>query len=438
MTNVDFLIEPHPLESSPQPRHTPPSRTPDRGLLLSLLAVCAVSVACGPERPAALEETGPSTRAETLSGVPELSPWVIVSQPSPGAYQQVTAAAGNGIYLLVWASFNSSGPKIVGVRVRASDGVVLDSSPLVIGVSSSALGEPAVALDGTHFLVVWTLYQGRPRIVGARVRASDGAVLDTPALWLSNAPTPVGMLPHLRPAIAFDGTSNYLVAWEGTIYVNGFYTGIAATRVRAADGAILDSYPQFVGPGGTAWSGAGVRVAYTGGNFLVAWQSPGSVQAARVSTLTGQLLDSPPLSVTTAGANPGLAAHDGEFLVLWKGSDNGLWSRRLSAADGSKLGTADTFVGPAIAAPPAATFDGEAYWISWQGTRDGVRKALVTQVTAAGEIEADAEIVLGDIPDGSPSDRSAVAAAGQGIILTAYTMMDPVGGYTQVRMRLRL
>jgi hypothetical protein len=51
--------------------------------------------------------------------------------------------------------------------------------------SSSADYMPAVAFDGNNFLVTWMDLNSGPLVKGARVRASDGVVLDTPPLRIS-------------------------------------------------------------------------------------------------------------------------------------------------------------------------------------------------------------------------------------------------------------
>src|SRR5215203_3118143 len=89
---------------------------------------------------------------------------------------------------------------------------------------------PALAFDGTKYLVAWHDRRSGNDIYGARVSLA-GAVLDPGGIPISTAPNPKG-----RPALAFDGT-NYLVAWEdgrlGPVH-------IYAARVSSA-GAVLDS-----------------------------------------------------------------------------------------------------------------------------------------------------------------------------------------------------
>jgi hypothetical protein len=94
------------------------------------------------------------------------------------------ASAGD-ITLVVWTQNPQAGQSstIRGMRVRKSDGALLDATPLCIACDIGTQYEPRVASNGTDFLVTWThLSGGPPSIRGVRVRGSDGAVLGPSAL----------------------------------------------------------------------------------------------------------------------------------------------------------------------------------------------------------------------------------------------------------------
>src|SRR5690606_2286615 len=101
-------------------------------------------------------------------------------------------------------------------------GAVLDAAPITIDSQSTQpygnVSNPAVAFDGTNFLVVYT--QLRPSnlhlledVFGKRVRPSDGAVLDTNRIWVSDIPD---TQETRNPTVIFNGTY-YLVLWESWI-----------------------------------------------------------------------------------------------------------------------------------------------------------------------------------------------------------------------------
>ncbi|MDC0713220.1 DUF5011 domain-containing protein [Stigmatella sp. ncwal1] len=407
-------------------------------MLSGLLALWACVAACSPAPAEAPQEQAPATKNTALASVPVLSPAFPVSAASPGSpppqQQAFTAAAGHGIYLAVWWEVIGNSPKIFATRVRASDGVPLDASPLLVGGTTGTPFNPAVAFDGTNFLVAWTDYGARPQVLGARVRASDGALLDATPRVLSRSAA--GTSPYnavflgVHPAVAFDGT-NYLVTWDGQWFTGqGYAYGLMGIRVRPSDGSCIEStgFPIAQFGTGLGLGDSKARVAYTGGNYLVAWEQAGDVKAARV-TASGQVLDTTPLSLAVSAGHersPAVAARDGEFLAVWIGADGNLWGRRVRASDGVKLGSSDLFLGTAAVAPPEITFDVADYWVAWQGTRGGARKALITRVTSEGAVSG-AELVTADVASGIAAERGAIASVGSGLVLTAYLAKDSSG-----------
>ena len=137
-----------------------------------------------------------------------------VTDPGGGS-QTAPAVASNGTdYLAVWADDRGGDVDVYGARVSQS-GAVLDSLGIPIGVAINAQQAPAVAFDGTNYLVVWS--DGRrgsgSDIYGARVSPA-GSVLDPSGLALSASTTFTLLMS--APALAFDGT-NYLVVWDEKI-----------------------------------------------------------------------------------------------------------------------------------------------------------------------------------------------------------------------------
>jgi hypothetical protein len=403
---------------------------------IALGAVLGTLAACGPAAPLEPQEalTPWASQTQAVYSGPQISPDQAVFQaaPSNAQHDTVAVAMGNGHYLVVWSEFrtNESPPDILAARVRASDGVVLDTTPIVVGTGPSPQLNPAVAFDGTNFLVVWEDVASTPLIYGARVRSADGVVLDATPFLVSQTNMGPHRLPQWQPTVAFDGT-NYLVAWNSYFYENGPVTlGIQGIRVRPSDGARLETYSFLISRGGQE-----ARITSAGGSSLVAWTRNQNIEAARV-TASGTLLDSTPLSIAATAANensPAVAARAGrlsggaEFFVVWTGANNSLWGRRVRASDGAKLDAADILLGPAVAAPAAVTFDGQDYRVAWQGTRDGRRAVLSTRVSAVGAVTADAELVLSAVPNSSRPWRAGIAAAGVGRLLTVHMQYEPFG-----------
>lgn len=125
----------------------------------------------------------------------------IVISRRPG--ERPAVSFGKDSYLVVWdARVSDSVCDVYGARVTP-DGSVLDSSPIVVSVAVHEFGYPAVAFDGTNFLVAWQGGSSEdPGIYGTRVSA-EGKVLDPVALALAG-PT------LTSPALVYDG-ADFLV-----------------------------------------------------------------------------------------------------------------------------------------------------------------------------------------------------------------------------------
>ncbi|WP_052419680.1 DUF5011 domain-containing protein [Hyalangium minutum] len=400
--------------------------------MYSLLSLCAVLAACGASQTGELEESLAPTNARTSAAALELSPASPVN-PIPGVVQaeyQSAIAAGNGFYFVVWTGTSD----ILGVRINALDGTPLDASPISIATGAAQQTAPAVAFDGTHFLVVWEQGAGNTEhlIYGTRVRASDGAVIDTPFL-ISRIPYGrYGTFSQSRPAVAFDGT-NFLVVWEGVSPISSIYDyvgGIQGIRVRASDGTVIESTRFVIGSplGNESSSGVGARarVAYRDGNYLVTWAKNGTVLAARIEAQGGQLLDSSPL-IVGSGSFPAVTARDGEFLVVWYGS-SALKARQLNSTSGALLGSADILVGQFPVSAPEVTFDGQDYRILWEGVRGGMGlKFVASRLSTQGTVATSAEVELSNLTMGTGLERGGIAAVAPGRFLTSYYGPDASG-----------
>ncbi len=229
-----------------------------------------------------------------------------------GSFQLLPSVASDGTnYLVVWDDFRGgSHYDIYGARV-ASNGTVLD--PAGIPISTAAYGQwyPAVAFNGTNYLVVWEDY-GDDEIYGARV-SPGGVVLDSAGILIS----PAAYLPGF-PSVASDGT-NYLVVWHD--YRSGSHFDLYGARVSPG-GVVLDSsgIPISI-VANHQWYPA---VAFDGTNYLVVWEDSRSgtyseIYGARVSP-GGVVLDSSgiPISIVAGPTYPAVAFDGTNYLVVWQ------------------------------------------------------------------------------------------------------------------------
>src|SRR5262245_14846921 len=122
------------------------------------------------------------------------------SNPLVGERHDPAVAFDGTNYLVVWSDSRSGGYDIYGARVSPS-GTILDPNGIRITTAAAVFhAMPRLSFDGTNYLVVWEESQsGDFNIVGARVTPA-GSVLDPEGIPISTAPDEQSL-----PALAFDG-----------------------------------------------------------------------------------------------------------------------------------------------------------------------------------------------------------------------------------------
>ena len=264
---------------------------------------------------------------------------------------------------------------VVALGSLLASGCLVEISDPVYGPGGHDQRRPAVAFDGTNFLVVWAdLRNPTPLdvfsydIYAARI-TPDGSVLDVTGIPIAqNYPN------DPAPDVAFDGTS-FLVVWNGG--------SIYGARVRP-DGAVLDPQPFIIGGGGQT---GGPAISAGGGSSLVTWEtcvascfgpptSPAQIQTqgARVSP-SGVVLDSieiGPLSPGIAPHRPDVAFDGTNHLVVWQQGIVGpasfqyhVFARRISPA-GTAVGGAFPITSRTESEEsPVVGFDGTNFLAVW-------------------------------------------------------------------------
>ncbi len=262
-------------------------------------------------------------------------------------------------YLVVWQDRrNGSNYDIYGTRIN-QNGIVLEPSGITISTATNDQLFPAVSFGDTNFFVIWqdsrrNIYD----IYGARI-SQTGTVLDSNGigiLFLSN---------QYSPAVAFDGT-NYLVIWEGGNYnilgarVNqlgivldpmGFFISRAINRQCSAsvafDGAnyfavwtdyrncdtTSDIYGARINPNGTVIDSNGFAISTAAGhqsypsvafdntNYFIGWEDwrngyDCDIYGIRLNP-SGVIIDSFPVSTQPGAQNsPALACDTGNHVLI--------------------------------------------------------------------------------------------------------------------------
>ncbi|MEO0081995.1 MAG: hypothetical protein ABIL25_06865 [candidate division WOR-3 bacterium] len=283
-------------------------------------------------------------------------------------------AFGNSSHLVCWAERSGGYYEISGTRITPQ-GAVLDT----LGINTRLWGydaqPPAVAFDGTNWLVVAAMkYPGQEwNIVGSRI-GPDGVPRDS-------VPIPVSMTPQEQdmPALAF-GATNYLAVWS-EFRSNTAYD-IYGARI-APDGTVLDSagIPISTAPR----SQSAPSVAFDGTNWLVAWQDERDTPYrpyyyyARVSQ-AGIVLDTAGIPLGWCPDNyedPLQMVFDGtSYFVVWQNknySNADLWGARISS-QGAVLDSFPVFAGPECQQTPAVALGpGNQVMVVYSGFVDVLR-----------------------------------------------------------------
>jgi len=340
-------------------------------------------------------------------------------------------------YLVVWQDNRGSGFDLYGVRVSGS-GTVLDPSGFAISGASGHQRNPAVAFDGTNYLVAWedTRTSSSSDIFAARVSPA-GTVLD--ANGLSLCPR-FGAQEH--PAVAFDGT-NSLVVWSdaGTSSARDIY----GTRVSRA-GAVLD--PTFFGISTDSSDQASPAIAFDGTNYLVAWSdyrnnSTADVYGARVSK-TGSVLDVSGLQLAGGpeSQTDAALAYDGtNYLLVWSDyqtfPSSNLSARRVRPT-GTPADTSPITVSAAAGHQQQASvvYTGTEFLIAWQDGRSGTGLDIYAGRLSPGGTALDGD---GFILSANPANESRVilSSAGGAGVLAVYQVNEPSLGSNVQRLKAR-
>jgi hypothetical protein len=244
--------------------------------------------------------------------------------------------------------------------------ILTADTPVSAPVASTALGDQsfaAVAYGGGHWLGVWNEVSSPGYVIrGARFDA-DGTVLESPAKVIAT------LQRNSRPAVAFDGT-NYVVTWaEGTssqlIFITSIdpTTGAIANPTQLTATAAVRSDPVIAAGGNTAlvcWtdiSSSTTRCTHIAGGVVSSTVTNTQVSAASKTAVVP--------SVTWGGATAN------NYLVLYEDlSGIGIPDMLGAFVDGSgvtaiagKINTGSGRVSDPNAASDGSTY--VAYWADW-------------------------------------------------------------------------
>ncbi len=371
-----------------------------------------------------------------------------------GDQQRASIAYGGGVYLAVWADLlpGVSGiSNIRGVRFTAA-GTVIDFPALAIATGSGQLLTPAVAFDGSKFLVTYSdAGGGTPQIASVLV---DPAAPSATAVGTATMLT-AGSGAHVDPSVG-GGANSALVCWEHVLVGNNFVVECTLFQNETASGTINarlvsdTTATQITGVPSVTWSGSGA-------SYLVLWeiqplaggnaQPPTQVRAALLDA-TGPKpsqqvnTSAPRADGAPAVAHPTAASDGSGYVIYWADLRTPktifeIWMRTLSLT--GTLGASDQVLAASTTASfqrPQALSNGTGkFFLSWEafdfnsglllhygGRYDG------SGVGDGGGSLIDATIgqVNPTLPGDTDSLRQAIATDAAGHVFTAW--VGYVGG----------
>jgi hypothetical protein len=306
-----------------------------------------------------------------------------VVEPAPQSQSESASAFDGTNFLVVWSDDRgASGSILRGARISPS-GEVLDRVGFTVANLDGDATDPAVAFDGSVYLVVWQQRTKKPdewsKTVIRSIRVDpSGTVLGTPrglsgVMRGTDAP----------PAVAFDGAA-WMVVWSGPrsgaardvldrrVLPSGAPTGLVSTVSAAADG-------------GGGWD---PQIARRGSGSFVVFRHYGSVGDTIVGArldASGAVVDRPAIAIASdeaqhARTHPSVAASQSSLLVVWE-EVTGAFARRIFGTPVSFSGTvADPgghpLVDSGIRSAPRVASDGSGWLVAFESKLGGVERDL--------------------------------------------------------------
>ena len=246
---------------------------------------------------------------------------------SPGDCRRPVVSADGANFLVVWDEVRGSpsGQDVCAARVT-EDGVLLDTSGIVVSEARYAQSEPSVCFGAGYYFLAWQDARNSAfQLYCARVSPS-GQVLDSAGILVTSAGR------EFLPSVA-SGDSDFLVVWQHEP-LDG-HDDVRGVRISRG-GVLLDTAPIIVAPYQSPYPQVSPSVCFDGSCYVIVWTRNGSsmndVFGRRMSP-SGSLLDSFCIGLGVASQpQPNLAANShGEALMVYCGFTDSLLQSPLNA-----------------------------------------------------------------------------------------------------------
>ena len=357
-----------------------------------------------------------------------------LSVGTPRQLRANMATSGSG-YMLAYHSATASENRVMAQPLDGAGNAIGNPIQLATGDPLNGPGSPAVAWNGSVYLVVW----GTPSGVVAQRLSATGGLLDA-------APFTV-MSPAFGPAAVAALGSDFLVAGR-QIGFNIQYIFPVVARVSGA-GMVLDATPRILGQ---SYVGRRQAVAALGSRWLVAWirnmthdDPSATTQGAFVNadgTFTAEFQIHGTFSTTGGNAifELGLGANGSEALMvqsqeLTSGVETDLLGRFIQA-DGAIGAMFNLTPWSGNQYAPRVAWDGTNFIVVFQDQKNRLAEQTLDQLDARSDLFGMRVSPAGAIvdPQGflfsgwptSETDPNVTAAGGVALIAGSVVLNDSV------------
>lgn len=372
---------------------------------------------------------GPQIHGQAVAGPSSFGAKTALSTSAPAQVRPDFAVHPDGLAMAYWSL--EAGDARLKIALLDGFGNALRDEPVeAFSGPSGVVSAPAIAWNGSLFLVVWSdRYAG---IAGRRMLA-DGTFVD---------PAPFPILAGAEADVAALGSQFLVVgAYSGIVYSN---RSIYATRVDGASGAVLDPGGVFIG-GPFATSPV---VDSVGNRWIVAWENHWS-SLSTIADLAVNFVDAAGVpaggvGIQNLGYAPDVACSGEVALVTYRSGSSmpfaDVMAQRIRA-DGLLLGAPFAVsAGNWPESQPAACWTGSEWLVAWEDQRhaanigDGSTELYAARVNSAGAVLDPSGFALS--PQPGLAAQPALAGS-DGIAVAAYAAMRREEPYATWRSALR-
>jgi len=180
------------------------------------------------------------------------------------------AADGSGNFIITWKDQRTNFRDDIYARRYDSSGTALDSSFLVNDTVVTGYQDipPAIATDGSgNFIITWNDIRNGDWDIYAQRYNSSGLAVDSNFKVNDD----VGTLFQQRPAIAADGSGNFIITWFDQRNTLNIYGDIYAQRYNSSGTAVGSNFKVNDDVGNDNQDRPDIATDGSG-NFIITWQ----------------------------------------------------------------------------------------------------------------------------------------------------------------------